>query len=146
MSDKKIKKTNLAAAMSLVMCIPGISSAAEDKLDICHMTGNGSKIVLNVPSKAANKHLMHYDHLPITLYEDADGDGHGNAEIQMKSCEEDVYGYVESDDDLDDTNPSITNQAPPPPPSTTFAPAPPPPPPPSQTDAPAPPVSGPPPY
>ena len=43
-------------------------------------------------------------------YRDADGDGFGNSSISMRACQQPT-GYVSSNDDLDDSDPSITNIA-----------------------------------
>jgi hypothetical protein len=41
-----------------------------------------------------------------TYYEDWDGDGYGDANNSMEACDE-PHGYVENDDDCDDTNSSV---------------------------------------
>ncbi|WP_166404841.1 MopE-related protein [Desulfonema ishimotonii] len=47
----------------------------------------------------------------IKFYRDADGDGYGDAAFSVKGCEQ-PDGYVENDDDMDDTDPAVTDTRP----------------------------------
>ncbi len=47
---------------------------------------------------------------PLTRYADADGDGHGDAEVAIPLCEE-VIGYVDTNDDCDDLRDDISPSA-----------------------------------
>ena len=81
---------------------------AGEKVEVCHLTMNFNHVVLNLPPKAANKHIRnHGDFLPVTFYEDSDDDGLGNADVYFSSCEESVAGYVLNGDDLDDNDPYV---------------------------------------
>lgn len=46
-------------------------------------------------------------HEQTTFYQDADGDGYGNAAVSQVSCESSVAGYVADDSDCDDTKTSV---------------------------------------
>lgn len=79
-----------------------------EKVELCHQTMNFTHVVLNLPPKAANQHIEnHGDFLPVTFYEDSDGDGLGNSDVYFSSCEDSVAGYVLNGDDLDDNDPYV---------------------------------------
>ena len=52
------------ALLALGMLLSGISFAADDKVDICHITGNGTYLLINVSENAMQAHLDHGDALP----------------------------------------------------------------------------------
>jgi hypothetical protein len=52
------------ALLALGMLFSGISFAAADKLDVCHITGNGTYILVNVSMNALPSHMDHGDALP----------------------------------------------------------------------------------
>lgn len=96
----------LSAAVAVLTFAEPAFAAKKTKVELCHYNGHGSFRVLTLPSKAANSHIRsHGDFLPSTFYEDADGDGYGNADVYFTSCEETEAGFVVNGDDLDDTNP-----------------------------------------
>ena len=78
---------------------PGTEKA--NKVDICHITGNGSYHVINVSTSAQSAHLAHGDHLAGTFYLDADGDGQGDPGITSDCMDP---GYVDNGDDCDDSD------------------------------------------
>ncbi len=45
------------------------------------------------------------------LYQDQDGDGYGNAEVQIITCDPNTLGYVTNPSDCDDTDPEINPSA-----------------------------------
>ncbi|GHB03413.1 hypothetical protein GCM10009069_27630 [Algimonas arctica] len=96
----------LSATVAVLAFAEPAFAAKKAKVELCHYNGHGSFRVLTLPSKAANSHIRsHGDFLPTTFYEDADGDGYGNADVYFTSCEETEAGFVVNGDDLDDTNP-----------------------------------------
>ena len=74
------------------------------KVDICHVTGNGKILMLNVSANALGGHLGHGDFLPQEFFEDADGDGFGDAGFVIEACEI-PDGYVDDATDCDDDDP-----------------------------------------
>ena len=84
------------------------STSKTDKVDICHITGNGSYQVINVSTSAQPAHLAHGDHLAGTFYLDADGDGDGDPDLTSDCLE---ASYVENGDDCDDGDDTISTTA-----------------------------------
>ncbi len=74
------------------------------KVDICHLTGNGKVLLLNVSGNALGGHFGHGDWLPGEYFEDMDGDGFGDAAFVIEACEA-PDGYVPDDTDCDDDDP-----------------------------------------
>lgn len=146
-------KSNLTKVALAVILASSLNVYAKGKkVDVCHHSRYDVHVI-NIPVKAANKHIMnHGDYLPFKLYKDSDYDGFGDPDVSIQSCDDYVDGYVDNDTDLDDTDPNITDQpvaTPPPPPAPTAMPpppptAPPPPPPTTFWGAPPPPPGAPP--
>lgn len=68
-----------------------VDSRTPNLVTLCHQTGNGEYIVIQVNQNAVQAHLNHGDHLP-----DADGDGYSA-----------VGACTGSMDDCDDNNPEV---------------------------------------
>ncbi len=86
------------------------SAAAAAKVDVCHVTGSGSILTLNVNANALPAHLGHGDFLPPTFYADADGDGFGDAATAAESCEAPA-GFVADGSDCDDADAAVNPDA-----------------------------------
>jgi hypothetical protein len=78
-----------------------VAEKGANKVDVCHITGNGSINVLNVSVNSLNGHLGHGDHLAGTFFLDSDGDGEGDASTTSQCLD---TGYVENGDDCDDSD------------------------------------------
>jgi hypothetical protein len=76
------------------------------KVDICHVTGNGKILLLNVSGNSLDGHLGHGDFLPQEFFEDGDGDGFGDAGFVIEACEI-PEGYVDNGSDCDDEDPDV---------------------------------------
>ncbi len=94
--------------LALLLVLVSLPAFAGNKVDVCHVTGSGSVLTLNVSENAVPAHLGHGDYLPLTFYTDADGDGFGDPASSVKVCETPA-GYVADATDCDDgdaaTNP-----------------------------------------
>jgi len=102
----------LGLAQSHVLLTSGSALAGTEKGVICHITGNGSVKSLSVAVSSHQDHLyQHGDYFPETYFADTDGDGFGNATDSKSSCVY-VLGYVLNNTDLDDTDPTITDEEP----------------------------------
>ncbi len=77
------------------------------KVRICHVPpGNPDKVrELCIAARSEPDHLAHGDHLPLTFWPDLDGDGFG-AGAAATGCELPA-GFVQNNDDCDDSNPAI---------------------------------------
>ncbi len=67
---------------------------------ICHIAGN-QLVQIDVNAKALNAHFGHGDFAPFVVFEDADGDGLGNAAAAVITCAA-LPGYVTNNADADD--------------------------------------------
>lgn len=56
--------TAVASAVGLALWSAGTALAAPDKADVCHRTGDGSYILINVSERALPAHLRHGDGVP----------------------------------------------------------------------------------
>jgi hypothetical protein len=81
------------------------------KVDICHMTENGTVLALNVSANALGGHLRHGDWLPQEYFEDADGDGFGDPAFVVEACAA-PEGFVPDGTDCDDDDPATYPGAP----------------------------------
>ncbi len=80
--------THTLAALPL-LALPTLTFAGggnNAKVELCHPTGNGSINTIEVSVNALKSHINHEDHCPLTWFEDADGDGLGDAEVSTESC------------------------------------------------------------
>ncbi len=84
-------------------------SALADRVPVCHLKGNGDYVQIEINANALAAHYAKGAIDPIILFEDADGDGYGNPLISIDTCEASFAGYVDNADDLDDTNPLISD-------------------------------------
>ena len=77
------------------------------KVDICHYDADADLFkVINISGNAVDKHVKnHGDVSPSTFYADADGDGYGDPNGATDACPN--TGFVDNDDDCDDTNAAI---------------------------------------
>jgi len=89
------------AALAASLLAPATASAANERIEVCHVTGQGSFLRLEVNINALDAHLDHGDHLPYATYADADGDGYGDPDTMSEECELDE-GRVANGDDCDD--------------------------------------------
>lgn len=82
---------------AVLLCMSTITMAVDGKIDICHTTGNGSIVVLNIPEEKANGHFLeHSDLLPHAMYacpENQPGCEFGDLLSFTLSCEDSLYGY-----------------------------------------------------
>lgn len=104
-------------------CIRGLASlflftsslsahASGGKVDICHNTGSGSVVLLNISASAVASHLAkHGDFYPGTWYSDADGDGYGTDASATVACTAPA-GTVDTGGDWNDADPSVYPGAP----------------------------------
>jgi hypothetical protein len=76
------------------------ADAKAAKVDVCHMTGSGSWVVINISEKAVDAHLRHGDVLAGAWYPDSDGDGWGDEGSAPLECPD--AGYVDNADDCGD--------------------------------------------
>ena len=101
-----MKTGMLAIIVMALMVVSGPAEAKKmPKVDICHVTGNGKILLLNVSANALGGHFGHGDWLPGEYFEDMDGDGFGDAAFVIEACEA-PDGYVPDDTDCDDDDPN----------------------------------------
>ena len=94
----------LAALAFATLTTP--TADAGEKVGICHVKGNGDLVGLTISANALAAHEAHGDGPTYTYYEDADGDGFGNADSTADGCTQ-PDGYVTNSDDTDDTDATI---------------------------------------
>ena len=103
-----IKSGSVALFVALgAASIPSVSLAES----VCHISKNVKQ--LDVGGKAVIAHLGHGDHLPNIYFADFDEDSYGDIDNSIESCildAEDVDGYVDNSDDLDDTDASVLDR------------------------------------
>jgi len=105
----RIGSVALSALGLLVLTAPA-ALAGQPKQDVCHLDGDsGTYFILNVAAPAVSAHLGHGDYLPLTFYEDADGDGFG-AGPAFQGCEI-PPGFADNDADCDDSDPAVNPAA-----------------------------------
>ena len=80
---------------------------AGPKVDVCHVTGNGSVLTLNVSTNALGGHLGHGDSTPSAVFSDADGDGFGDSGSSVLSCTT-PPGTTSVGGDCDDSNAAVS--------------------------------------
>jgi hypothetical protein len=83
-----------------------------ERVEVCHVSGNGQVHALRLPPVAAQAHLRHGDRAPLPFWEDADEDGYGDPYAERLACEA-PEGAVDNVDDCDDgadfVSPSATD-------------------------------------
>jgi hypothetical protein len=96
-----------AVVVGIVLGVLGAAaaSAGQPKQEVCHRTGGGTFHVIQVAAPAVPAHLAHGDHLPLVFFQDGDGDGYG-AGPAFEGCAVPA-GFVENDDDCDDTDGAV---------------------------------------
>lgn len=106
-------RTNIRELASLILLAsPLAASASSGKVDICHNTGSGGVVMLNVSSSAVAAHFSkHGDYYPGIWYTDADGDGYGADASATVACLAPA-GTVDTGGDVDDTDPTVYPGAP----------------------------------
>ena len=72
---------------------------SDDKADVCHRTGSGAVLRVNVSVNAVSAHLAHGDRLPYDVFPDRDGDGYGDAAAAPTSVCATPAGYVTDNTD-----------------------------------------------
>jgi len=92
----------LAVLPLLAISLPAMAG----KVTICHRTGSGSVLTLEVASAAVSAHLGHGDSFPTSWYTDADGDGYGDDATAVVACTAPT-GTVGVGGDEDDSDPSV---------------------------------------
>jgi hypothetical protein len=80
--------------------------AAQSKVDICHVTGQGQFNLIPIAESADAAHIAHGDKAPEHFSRDADGDGFGSMSEFVAACDV-PEGYVEDDTDCDDANADV---------------------------------------
>lgn len=93
-------------SVPLLIANVGTAQAAAAKATICHPTGSGSVLTLEVASSAVPAHLKHGDYYPRTWYTDADGDGYGDDASTTVACVA-PDGTSGTGGDMDDDDPSV---------------------------------------
>jgi hypothetical protein len=93
--------------MIVIIFLSGFAMA-NDKVQLCHYPPGNSENwrIINVSVNALADNSAHGDGTPMTFYEDFDGDGYGNPDDSIESCEIPV-GFVDDDTDCDDIDPDI---------------------------------------
>ena len=84
---------------------PPVQQAAmggQPNVDICHLKGNGTFIIISVAEPSVESHLDHGDSLALTYYRDIDRDGFGSGPA-FTGCEL-PYGYSMNDRDCNDSD------------------------------------------
>jgi Putative metal-binding motif len=98
-------------AALLVASVAAAGGNGQGKQDVCHVTGNGSIVVINVADAAVPAHLDHGDHLPFDVWPDVDGDGFGDASAAAVAVCAAAEGEVDNGLDCNDAdaavNPSV---------------------------------------
>ncbi len=102
-------RTLLLAALAFT----STSAIAGDKVSVCHAGHDGAVLMLNISVNAEAAHFGHGDWAPVTWYADDDGDGFGDAGVSAESCDQ-PDGFVGNANDVDDTDPLITDSNVPP--------------------------------
>ena len=90
---------------------PPVNATGRTPESVCHVFKIGRKkfvVPFRLPSSLVQWHLTRHplDHRPFTFYLDDDGDGFGVG-TASKGCKV-PEGFVDNDDDCDDTDPSIS--------------------------------------
>jgi hypothetical protein len=95
----------------LLLCFASTVFAAQNKVDICHVKGQGKFKLLTIAEPAYAAHIAHGDKDVEHFFQDADGDGFGSPVEVITACDV-PEGYVEDDTDCDDTNADVYPGAP----------------------------------
>jgi hypothetical protein len=85
--------------------------AAQNKVDICHVNGQGKFKLITIAGSAYAAHIAHGDKPVELFFRDADGDGFGSASEVITACDVPA-GYVEDDTDCDDASAAVYPGAP----------------------------------
>jgi len=101
-----IPKVLSTAALASALLAPSAAAAANERVEVCHVTGQGDFQRLEINANALDAHLGHGDHLPFTTYADADGDGFGDPDTPSEECEL-AEGQVANGDDCNDGDSAI---------------------------------------
>jgi hypothetical protein len=97
------RKLTFLLLLTALLPAAALAKGGQPKQDVCDLDkDSGTFSIINVAAPAVPAHLAHGDHLPITFWADADGDDFG-AGPAMMGCVV-PPGFVENDDDCDDTN------------------------------------------
>ena len=73
---------------------------------VCHSTGNGNYVQIEINENALRAHLNHGDLLPSAWYADEDEDGYGDPNSELFSCFAST-GFVSDNTDCDDQSVSV---------------------------------------
>jgi hypothetical protein len=105
---KRFQFSAISIRAVLVIILFSGFAMANDKVQLCHYPPGNTENwrIISVSENALAKHLAHGDRTPMILYEDFDGDGYGDPDDSIETCEMPV-GFVENDTDCDDINPDI---------------------------------------
>lgn len=101
-----------ACVLALALCVLAApaAEAKQPKQDVCHLDADsGTYFILNIAAPAVPAHLAHGDYLPLTFYQDSDGDGFG-AGPAFQGCAIPA-GFADNDDDCDDTDAAVNPAA-----------------------------------
>ena len=101
--------TFLSILVAGVFAGVGLATAGE-RADICHLKGNGQFVQIQVSVNALDAHYAKGALDPFILFEDADGDGYGNAASFIQTCDASMAGYVTNDSDPDDNNAALWSE------------------------------------
>jgi hypothetical protein len=101
-----LQKLTLVLLIAVLLPAAALAKGGQPKQDICHLDkDSGTFEIISVAAPAVPAHLAHGDHFPLTFWADNDGDGFG-AGPAVVGCVV-PPGYVENDDDCDDTDPAV---------------------------------------
>jgi hypothetical protein len=100
------QKLTLVLLAVALLPAAALAKGGQPKQDVCHLDkDSGTFAIIHVAAPAVPAHLAHGDHLPLTFYADNDGDGFG-AGPAVEGCVV-PPGFVENDDDCDDTDAAV---------------------------------------
>src|SRR5262249_26236138 len=104
--------TLLACGVVLGFGRSQIVAAKSDKVDICHIEGQGKINLINVSKAAVPAHVKnHGDFLAANFFADADGDGFGDPDTSSGPACAAPAGFVDNSGDCDDSDAAINPDA-----------------------------------
>ncbi|WP_256868037.1 putative metal-binding motif-containing protein [Candidatus Entotheonella palauensis] len=95
-----------AFALVLGVASAGTVWAGQNKVDICHVDGQGEYNLITNADPAYDSHLAHGDKDVETYFIDADGDGFGSTSMTVEDCSAPA-GFVDNSEDCDDTDAAV---------------------------------------
>ena len=107
-----VMKTKKPAQITMSLIFGTASTPGVALADlVCHLGDDGAVSMLNVGQKAVAPHLRHGDYLPDQLFADRDGDGLGDPNTSIISCDPLLpVCYVTNGDDPNDQEPEAEGE------------------------------------